>query len=155
MQEQAGLPPEMSDRLVYRVTAGDVESGGNVSAAVKSELKIRGLPEKIARRAGIVVFEGEMNLILYANEGGTVQVDVLPNAVDIRIEDNGPGIEDVEQALTPGYSTAPEWALELGFGAGMGLVNMRNQCDRFEIQSRPGEGTWIHCVIERGRDAAE
>ncbi len=143
----------MTERLVYRVEAGDIEHGGNVSSLVKSELKDRGFSEKIARRAGIVVFEGEMNLILYAEDGGTVRVEVLPQTIEILIEDTGPGIEDVDLALTPGYSTAPEWALELGFGAGMGLVNMRNQCDRFEIHSRLGEGTHIRCVIFGGEDA--
>jgi len=144
----------MMERLVYRVEAGDIEHGGNVSSLVKSELKDRGFSEKIARRAGIVVFEGEMNLILYADEGGTVRVEILPQTIEIVIEDTGPGIEDVDLALTPGYSTAPEWALELGFWAWMGLVNMRSQCDRFEIQSRPGEGTHIRCVIKGEEDAA-
>lgn len=143
----------MMERLVYRVEAGDIEHGGNISSLVKSELKNRGFSEKIARRAGIVVFEGEMNLVLYADDGGTVQVKVFPQTIEILIEDTGPGIEDIDLALTPGYSTAPEWALELGFGAGMGLVNMRSQCDRFEIQSHPGEGTRIRCVIQGGEDA--
>ncbi len=143
----------MMERLVYRVKAGDIEHGGNVSSLVKSELKNRGFSEKIARRAGIAVFEGEMNLILYADEGGRVQVEILPQTIEIVIEDTGPGIADIDLAMTPGYSTAPEWALELGFGAGMGLVNMRNQCDLFEIQSHPGKGTHIRCVIQGGEDA--
>ncbi len=142
------------ESFTYCVRAGDVAHGGDVSSRVKSELKNRGLPEEIARRAGIAVFEGEMNLILYADQGGTVQVTIAPPAVEIEVEDEGPGIADVERALTPGYSTAPDWALELGFGAGMGLVNMRNQCDRFEIHSRFGVGTWIRCVIDRRSDAA-
>ena len=149
------MSSQVTDRFAYSVKHGDVEHGGSVSSLVKSELRIRGFSEKIARRAGIVVFEGEMNLILYADNGGTVQVDVSPKAIEILIEDTGPGIEDIERALTPGYSTAPEWALELGFGAGMGLVNMRNQCDHFEIHSRLGEGTHIRCVIEREENASE
>ena len=136
-------------RLVYRVEAGDIEHGGSVSTRVKSELQNRGFSENITRRAGIVVFEGEMNLLLYAGKGGTVQVMVFPQRLEIVVEDDGPGIEDIDLALTPGYSTAPDWAMELGFGAGMGLVNMRRQCDRFEIHSRPGEGTRICCVIQK------
>lgn len=137
------------ERFVYRVEAGDIEHGGSVSTRVKSELQNRGFSENITRRAGIVVFEGEMNLLLYAGKGGTVQVMVFPQMLEIMVEDDGPGIEDIDLALTPGYSTAPDWAIELGFGAGMGLVNMRSQCDQFEIHSHPGEGTRIRCVIQK------
>jgi len=95
-----------------------------------------------------------MNLILYTEKGGTLKVTVFPQAIEILVEDNGPGIADLELALTPGYSTAPEWAADLGFGAGMGLVNMRNNSDRFEIHSRPGQGTHIRCVIYGKKDEA-
>ena len=143
-----------AQRLTHRVTAGDVEHGGSASAHVKSELTRLGVGEGDARRAGIVAFEGEMNLIVYAKEGGALTVDVAERWIDITVEDTGPGIEDVELALTPGYSTAPEWATNLGFGAGLGLNNMQRISDRFEIESTVGKGTRIRCRIARRTDAA-
>jgi len=138
-------------RIVHRVAAGDIERGGAASSEVTAELRALGVPAAAARRAGIVAFEGEMNLIVYSTDGGTITVEVTPDAIDLTFEDDGPGIEDVELAMTPGYSTAPEWATDLGFGAGMGLINMRKNSDRFEIDSRPGEGTIVRCRIFRGR----
>ena len=134
-------------QFVYRINAGDIEHGGSASAQIKSDLKYLCFSENISRRTGIIAFEGEMNLVLYANKGGTLKVTVLPQMIEILVEDNGPGIADLDRALTPGYSTAPEWAADLGFGAGMGLVNMRNNSDQFEIHSHPGQGTHIRCVI--------
>lgn len=96
--------------------------------------------------------EGEMNLIVYSNDGGTLSVTVAPDVIFIEVKDTGPGIADLDLAMTPGYSTAPEWAAELGFGTGMGLVNMQQNSDYFEIRSHIGEGTTIQCRIMRNRD---
>jgi serine/threonine-protein kinase RsbT len=133
----------------YRIRAGDIEHGGSASAHVKAELTDAGVDAKTARRAGIVAFEGEMNLIVYSEDGGTLNVTVDPEAVNILVQDTGPGIKDIELAMTPGYSTAPAWATNLGFGAGMGLINMQKNSDFFEIQSQIGEGTTIRCRINR------
>lgn len=141
-------------RLAFSVTAGDVETSGSASEEIASRVRALGIEEGLARRAGIVAFEGEMNLMLYAKSGGTVTVEILPEALEIVVEDNGPGIDDIELAMTPGFSTAPEWAIELGFGAGMGLVNMKNNSDHFEITSKPGDGTRIRCRIDRRTHAA-
>lgn len=139
-------------QFVYRIKAGDIEHGGSASSQVKSELRSLGFSENISRRVGIIAFEGEMNLILYAEKGGILKVTVFPQTIEIVVEDSGPGIEDLDLALTPGYSTAPEWAANLGFGAGMGLVNMRNNSDHFEIHSHPGQGTRIRCVVYGKKD---
>ena len=139
-------------RFVYRVKAGDIEDGGSAAAYVKAELRGLGLDEGRARRAGIIAFEGEINLMLYANDGGTLTVEVAPEAIEITLEDEGPGIDDIDLAMTPGYSTAPDWAIKIGFGAGMGLVNMRKNSDWFEIHSHKGKGTLIRCRIDRRQD---
>lgn len=133
----------------YAIRAGDVEHGGSASARIKAELTASGVDPATARRAGIVAFEGEMNLIVYSSDGGTLCVRVEPHAVVIEVEDNGPGIEDIDLAMTPGYSTAPDWATDLGFGAGMGLINMQKNSDHFEIHSHVGAGTKIQCWIHR------
>lgn len=139
-------------RVIYEVRAGDIEHGGSASARIKADLIQAGICPSVARRAGIVSFEGEMNLIVYSSDGGTIAVEVGPRAVVIRVEDCGPGIEDIDLAMTPGYSTAPDWATDLGFGAGMGLVNMQKNSDRFEIESHVGLGTRIACWIQRRKD---
>ncbi len=122
------------------------------SSQIKAALKQFGLSEPVARRAGIIAFEGEMNLIVYSDSGGTIRVCVDSEYIEITVQDFGPGIEDVDLALTPGYSTAPAWATDLGFGAGMGLHNMEKNADRFEIHSRLDEGTTISCWVKRRTD---
>ena len=139
-------------RFVHHIKARDIEHGGSASAQIKRELREGGVSAADARRAGIVAFEGEMNLIVYADRGGILEVDVYPDAIEILIEDDGPGIGDIDLALTPGYSTAPDWATELGFGAGMGLPNMQRTSDGFEIHSHMGQGTRVRCRIERSED---
>jgi len=138
--------------MKYEIRAGDVELGGSVAAKIKTELMLAGVDDCTARRAGIVAFEAEMNLIVYSDDGGTLSVEVTPEEVILRVVDKGPGIEDLELAMTPGYSTAPGWATDLGFGAGMGLVNMKKHADRFDIESRVGEGTKICCRLDRDEE---
>lgn len=140
--------------MKYTIRAGDIEHGGSASAHIKAELTRAGVDATTARRAGIISFEAEMNLIVYSDAGGTLTVTVEPDVVIIEVEDNGPGIEDIDLAMTPGYSTAPDWATDLGFGAGMGLINMQKHADWFEIHSHMGEGTKILCRIERKGDWA-
>ncbi len=140
--------------VTYSVRAGDIEHGGTSSAWLKVELRKEGVGEELARRAGVIAFEGEMNLILYATHGGTLRVEVDDSHIKLEVNDDGPGIEDLDLAMTPGYSTAPYWAANLGFGAGMGLINIERNADRFEISSHLGEGTRIACWIDRRNDAA-
>ncbi len=129
----------------------DLERAGAVSTEVQRVLRRLGIEPEVVRRAGIVCFEGEMNMVLYT-PGGRVILLVYDDRVELIFSDQGPGIPDVELARQPGYSTAPVWAREMGFGAGMGLPNMEANADHLEIRSRPGEGTVIRAVIRRRRD---
>ena len=92
------------------------------------------------------VYEAEINVVIYA-EKGEITAEVEPHKLKIKIQDTGPGIEDIEKAMQPGYSTAPDWVRELGFGAGMGLVNIERCSDEMSISSIPGEGTRLEIGI--------
>lgn len=133
--------------LNYTVEQKSLEYGGEVSSSIRSDLYKLGLPGSIVKRTAIAAYEAEMNLLSYAKGGEfTIKLDV--ELLKMRIEDSGPGIPDVEKAMEPGYSTAPEWIRELGFGAGMGLQNIKNCSDNFEISSTVGEGTVLLVDIE-------
>jgi len=101
---------------------------------------------QIVRRVAIATYEAEMNLIIYA-DGGKIRVRVEPHQILVRVEDSGPGIPDIEKALQPGYSTAPEWIREMGFGAGMGLGNIRKCATRMVLTSEVGKGTHLRIYI--------
>lgn len=131
----------------------DLEHAGQVSTEVQRVLRRLGVEAEVVRRAGIVCFEGEMNIVLYT-PGGRIILLVYDDRVELIFSDQGPGIPDIELARQPGYSTAPDWARELGFGSGMGLPNMEANSDRLEIRSRLGEGTVIRATLFRRRDAA-
>jgi len=126
--------------LSYRVEAKSLEYGGEISSSIRADLYQLGLPGSIVRRAAIAAYEAEMNLLSYAG-GGVFTLVLKANSLNMKIEDSGPGIPDVEKAMEPGYSTAPDWIRELGFGAGMGLENIKNCSDNFGIRSTVGEGT--------------
>lgn len=140
-------------REIFTVAGLDLERAGAVSTEVQKILRKLGVEPEVVRRAGIVCFEGEMNIVLYT-PGGRIILLVYDDRVELIFSDQGPGIPDIELARQPGYSTAPDWARELGFGSGMGIPNMETNSDRLEIRSRPGEGTVIRAVIlRRGNDA--
>jgi anti-sigma regulatory factor (Ser/Thr protein kinase) len=101
------------------------------------------------RRLAIASYEAEMNLVIFT-DGGMIGVQVEPSKVYVRIEDQGPGIPDLEKALQHGYSTAADWVRELGFGAGMGLPNIRRMSDEFDIQSEEGKGTLLRLTFFTG-----
>jgi len=138
-----------SPRLIrkFAVSFRDIEKAGEVANKVKRELQNLQVPPEVTRRASIICFEGEMNLVLFAERGGLTTVEIWPDRIDIIFEDEGPGIKDMDLALTPGYSTAPDWAIEMGFGAGMGLYNIEKNSDLFEIFSEESKGTRIHSRI--------
>jgi len=125
-----------------------LEKAGEVSTEVRRILRELGVEPDVVRRAGIVCFEGEMNMALYTR-GGRIVLLVRDDRVELLFSDRGPGIADIDLVRQPGYSTAPDWARELGFGAGMGIPNMEQNADRFEIHSRVGEGTVIRATIMR------
>jgi CBS domain-containing protein/anti-sigma regulatory factor (Ser/Thr protein kinase) len=140
----------IADRVVvhfhYHIRGKSVEQGGEVASDLKRSLKRLGVHPESARRAAIATYEAEMNVIIYAEEG-RVDVRLSPDSIRIEVKDRGQGIPDVERALEPGFSTAPDWVRELGFGAGMGLPNIRNCSGRFEIASKVGQGTTLKFTI--------
>ncbi len=147
----------MKEKRVFAysvVRRGSFEDVGVVSTEIKKKLEEAGVERDTVRRVSIICFEAEMNLALYTNKGGNILVALEPDKVDIYVEDDGPGIEDLEKAMQPGYSTAPLWVHEMGFGAGMGLPNMKQNSDLFEISSEVGKGTKIHSVVFRRKENA-
>jgi anti-sigma regulatory factor (Ser/Thr protein kinase)/CBS domain-containing protein len=142
----------VSDRtslmLRYRVPARDFAKGGLASACVRQALLRLGADLDTARRCAIGVYEAEMNLVIHTLHGGILRVEVQPHMIFIEALDDGPGIEDVELAMQPGYTTTPEEIRALGFGAGFGLPNIKRCVDKMWLQSTPGEGTrlemWIY-----------
>lgn len=131
----------MSDiKLSYLVPGDDFTRAGEASADLKARLKKLGLPAEVIRRTAIALYEGEINLAIHAG-GGTINVVVAPNSIEMLLEDTGPGIPDVELAMQEGYSTAPDEVRSLGFGAGMGLSNMKKYTDDFDLTSTVGVGT--------------
>lgn len=130
--------------LRYTVKAQDFDHGGEASTRFKRSLQNLGISPQVLRRVAIATYEAEMNLILHTTEGGTIQAEVRPYAIQIDVCDLGPGIPDVNLAMRPGYSTAPAWIREMGFGAGMGLKNIRDCADKMSLTSTPDEGTHLY-----------
>jgi anti-sigma regulatory factor (Ser/Thr protein kinase) len=131
------------------VAARDFSPGGSASSKIKRAIERLGGSPSIARRVGVAAYEAEMNLVIHADVGGEMVVEVQPDQVQIVVTDKGPGIDDVERAMRPGYSTAPEWIREMGFGAGMGLLNIKKCADTMALASEGGKGTtlWISFQI--------
>lgn len=129
-------------RLVYPVDGGDLIEAGEASSKMKLTLKKLGLPPDIIRRASICMYEGEINMVIHA-DGGEAVVEVGMDEIIIRMIDTGPGIPDVDLAMKEGYSTAGPTARELGFGAGMGLPNMKRYADELTIDTEVGKGTVV------------
>ena len=138
----------MSEGLVFRfdVDGENFTSAGQASVQIKKNLRQLGLPPEIIRRVSIAMYEGEINMVIHAG-GGEATVEVNPDRVEIYLEDNGPGIADVNKAMQEGWSTAPDNVRSLGFGAGMGLPNMKKYSDEMTIDSVVGEGTKLKMVI--------
>ena len=125
----------------FEVSAGDFLSAGEASGRIKKILKQLGVDGEVIRRAAIVSYEAELHLVIHSL-GGRLELEVTPQFVTISTRDIGP-IEDISLALKEGWSTAPDSVREMGFGAGMGLPNMKRNSDNFEISSKKGEGTYI------------
>ncbi len=148
----------ISDRtsliLRYQIAQGDFENGGQASSNIKRALMRLGASKQIARRCGIAIYEAEMNLIIHTTEGGVLRVEIEPHQISIDAYDYGPGIKDVELALKPGYSTASDAVREMGFGAGMGLVNISRCVDHMKLESVWGKGTRlkIRLLLENEQD---
>ncbi len=136
----------MTMKLHYDVSGDDFTRAGEASGSVKSKLKRLGISSEAVRRAAIALYEGEINLVIHAG-GGEIDVEISPENIKMTLSDKGPGIADVEKAMTEGYSTATENIRSLGFGAGMGLPNMKKYTDIMDIKSTLGVGTTIFMQI--------
>jgi CBS domain-containing protein/anti-sigma regulatory factor (Ser/Thr protein kinase) len=133
--------------LRYNIKPHDFAHGGAASGNIKRALLRLGASPQIARRCAIAIYEAEINLIIHANNGGIIRVEIEPHQITIDVTDDGPGIADVEQAMKPGYSTATEEIRELGFGAGMGLANIARCVDNMKLESVLGKGTRLRMKI--------
>ncbi len=126
----------------YTVSSRDYATAGDASAAIKRKLKQLGVDSAVLRRIAVASYEAELNMIIHSL-GGTLSLTMTPSEIRLVSSDIGPGIPDIEQALREGFSTAGEEARNMGFGAGMGLPNMKRNADEFSIQSEIGKGTEI------------
>jgi len=126
----------------YDIRAGEFQTAGDASASIKRRLKQIGVSSDVLRRIAVASYEVELNLIIHSH-GGTLTLDMTPDQIVLTSADVGPGIADISKAMQEGYSTASEEARDLGFGAGMGLPNMKRNADTFGIESELGKGTTI------------
>lgn len=133
--------------LEFVVDGDNFTSAGTASETVKHNLKQLGLPSDIIRRAAICMYEGEINMVIHAN-GGKAKVCIYEQEIIIELTDQGAGIPDIDKAMQEGFSTAPDNIRSLGFGAGMGLPNMKKYSDKMEIESTVGVGTKVTIVIK-------
>lgn len=127
--------------LRYQVMPLDFERGGQASSKLKRALDHLGANPRLLRRVAVSAYEAEMNLVIHAAHGGELRAEIDPQQITLVAEDDGPGIHDVASAFTPGFTTAPDWVRELGFGAGMGLTNIKRYADAVDLQSARGTGT--------------
>ncbi len=132
--------------LTFSVPGGDFNQAGRASGEVKKVLARLGVDPGLIKRAAVAMYEAEINMVIHAG-GGTATADISPERAVLVLEDSGPGIPDLDLAMQEGYSTAPEWIRELGFGAGMGLPNMKRNSDELSIETAPGRGTRVTIVL--------
>ena len=137
---------EVAIVLKYEVSPDDFTRAGEASSDVKSKLKQMGVPPDAVRKVAIAMYEGEINMVIHA-QGGEITVSITPEKIVMVLADVGPGIPDVELAMRAGYSTAPDAIRSLGFGAGMGLPNMKKYTDEMNIDTTVGVGTTITMVV--------
>ena len=132
--------------LKYEVSPDDFTRAGEASSDVKNKLKQLGFQPAVVRKVSIALYEGEINMVIHAR-GGVITVEVSPDFIRMELADVGPGIPDIELAMKEGYSTAPDEIRSLGFGAGMGLSNMKKYTDKMDIQTELGVGKTITMVV--------
>ena len=133
-------------RLEYDVDGNNFSSAGNASESVKRTIKQLGVDAASVRRVAIAMYEGEINMVIHAH-GGKAIAEIYPDRIDIYLKDKGPGIADIDLAMKAGYSTATESIRSLGFGAGMGLPNMKKYSDEMKIDSTVGVGTTVYLRV--------
>lgn len=138
----------MSDKVVFHfdIDGDNFTSAGEASVRIKKLLREMGFSPETIRRVSVAMYEGEINMVIHAN-GGNADVEVYDDRIEIILADNGPGIPNIDLAMQEGYSTAPDNIRSLGFGAGMGLPNMKRYTDDMRIESALGVGTTIYMTV--------
>lgn len=136
----------------YKVIGKDFNRAGETSSGLKKTLKRLGIPSKVIRRVAIAAFEAEMNIVVFT-DGGEITARVTPQEIRVEAVDIGPGIPDIKRAMEPGFSTAPDWVRELGFGAGMGLTNIQKCADSMNLESTVGKGTRLEITVGLNQNA--
>jgi len=132
--------------LNYEISPEDFTRAGEASSDVKSKLKQLGVSPEAVRKVSIAMYEGEINMVIHA-KGGRITVEISPESIVMILADRGPGIPDIEKAMQAGWSTAPDEVRSLGFGAGMGLPNMKKYSDEMDVQTELGVGTTVTMVV--------
>ena len=132
--------------LHYDVSGTDFTCAGEASSKIKRNLKELGFPTSVIRNVAIAVYEGEINMVIHGG-GGVIDVEISPECISLVLADQGPGIPDVSLAMQEGYSTAPDNVRQLGFGAGMGLPNIKKYTDEMIIETEVGKGTTIKLKV--------
>ena len=130
----------------FDIDGENFTSAGEASVAIKKHLRQMGFAPNVIRQVSVAMYEGEINMVIHAN-GGSADVNVYCDKIEIILKDNGPGIPDVSLAMQEGYSTAPDNIRSLGFGAGMGLPNMKRYTDEMRIESEVGRGTTVYMIV--------
>ncbi len=133
-------------KISYNVDGDDFTVAGEASRNLKKVLGQLGIDPQIARKATIAMYEGEINMVIHA-DGGVIDVEISKEKIHMFLRDKGPGIQNVNLAMTEGYSTAPDEVREMGFGAGMGLPNMKKYTDYFNIETTIGVGTTVEMIV--------
>ena len=138
----------MADRVNFHfdIDGDNFTSAGEASVRIKKHLREMGFHPEVIRRVSVAMYEGEINMVIHAN-GGFADVDVYVDRIEITLADNGPGISNIDLAMQEGYSTAPDNIRSLGFGAGMGLPNMKRYTDNMRIESEVGKGTTVYMTV--------
>lgn len=133
-------------KLNYQVSGTDFLAAGAASSAVKKVLRKLGVSPDVIRKVAIPMYEAEINMVIHAN-GGEIDVEISSDTIYVKLADNGPGIEDVNLAMQEGYSTASQNVREMGFGAGMGLPNIKKYADKMNITTEVGKGTTVEIFV--------
>lgn len=138
----------MSDaiKLYFEIPGHDLATAGEASSSVKKMLNQLGVSPHAIKKAAVSMYEAELNAVIHA-QGGTANIEISQERIIIEINDQGPGIPDIELAMQEGYSTAPDYIREMGFGAGMGLPNMKRYADEFSLASEVGKSTKVRLVV--------
>jgi serine/threonine-protein kinase RsbT len=130
----------------YVISGGDFSLAGNASSEMKRILTQLGVPHDVIKKTVVAMYEAEINMVVHAS-GGEADIEIDDDSITITMKDSGPGIGDLELAMKDGYSTAPMIARQLGFGAGMGMSNMKKNADELRIDSSPGKGTTVTMIV--------